>query len=170
MSSSKFQLWLGAVLEDGQRVMYRVTTLLYQGGRLSPDRYWQKRFGNDLTYKKHFNPDQRLLLDSCDWPGCYDIDTAAEVFDISLHWAVQQKLCGLNPSMPLYKNLANLVKIRNNAVHYPDQSGISSGEVKERLYELLEACTLVLDSLEDYVGTDLSSTKTVLRKSINKRL
>ncbi|XP_053644753.2 uncharacterized protein [Cherax quadricarinatus] len=172
MNQNKLALlqWQDAVQEEGQRVMYQVTTRLYQGKNLRPDYYWVENINSNQAYKKYFNNDQRQILESFHDSQNYDIEIAAREFDISLHWAVQQKFCKLNRLEVLYGYLERLVNMRNTNSHRSDHSGIPTSDLKEQLEELLKLCLDILSNLEDRTSDDLSSVKRDIRNSINKRL
>ncbi|KAK8736085.1 hypothetical protein OTU49_005228 [Cherax quadricarinatus] len=169
-SVSSIQVWDQAVLKQGQFVMYEVTTRLYQGGCLRPDRYWKMLGPSEQSYKEYFSYDQRKVLIPFNELENYDIQVAAREFDISLHWAVQRKFCNLVKSQPLYKRLQTLVTMRNNICHRHDDSDISSSELTTRLEQLLQLCQEILEYLERKAEVDLEHIKKVVESNINKMI
>lgn len=160
--------WHDAVQEEGQSVMKHVTSSLYQGGRLRPDYYWQSLYPKD-SFETHFTSHQQSIIKSYNPPTNYIINFASDGYDISLHWAIQKKLCGLKQTDLLYRKLNELVNIRNIDSHRTDYSGMSNGELRENLEELLELCMSIFTLLEEYPG-DHSRVKMRVVESISNRI
>nr|XP_045624169.1 uncharacterized protein LOC123774074 isoform X1 [Procambarus clarkii] len=157
------------VQTEGRKVMYEVTIRLYQGGTRRPDRYWHDLYGNNnnnQTFTKYFYSIQQTQLKSDYQPNDYDIKNAAKTFDVSLHWKVLKKFCGLKKSDELYKKLKKVAKMRNNVTHPNTDDDMSVSDATDKINELWKLCIDILNILQERIPYgNLTSVKNDVKNS-----
>ncbi|XP_045624169.2 uncharacterized protein [Procambarus clarkii] len=157
------------VQTEGRKVMYEVTIRLYLGGTRRPDRYWHDLYGNNnnnQTFTKYFYSIQQTQLKSDYQPNDYDIKNAAKTFDVSLHWKVLKKFCGLKKSDELYKKLKKVAKMRNNVTHPNTDDDMSVSDATDKINELWKLCIDILNILQERIPYgNLTSVKNDVKNS-----
>ncbi|KAK8728499.1 hypothetical protein OTU49_008985 [Cherax quadricarinatus] len=165
---SPWQRWHQAVREAGVAVMLHVTASLYVGGHLRPDIFFKSIQELGLEkYNAVFNKIQQKTIAKSGPAGNYDIAEAAlnEDFDITLHFRLQQHVCGLAPlnSHPWYNKrelenkLYRLNKLRNEVSHRTVE--ITEDQLDEKLRGLQELLFSILDHVDFLIDDNCLSVR-----------
>ncbi|CAL4071371.1 unnamed protein product, partial [Meganyctiphanes norvegica] len=143
-----FDTYRSAIYDEGTFTLSLVTENLYQGGNRRPDLFFKSEFG-EQKYKIMFNKEQQSTLES--YSGYFNIGNAAEDYDISLHYILQEHVCGLSPkghknweSKGTLENLLSIVRNKRNEVAHKN-SNISEQELQEKLDELKRLYSSIID-------------------------
>ncbi|XP_068212169.1 uncharacterized protein [Palaemon carinicauda] len=157
------------LLDDGRFVLQKVVDKLYRGGNQRPDVFFksnpklrQKNYDGIFTYE------QRQTIKGSGSCAGYDIESASELFDVSLLVLLAEHTCGLSQSDPLLKKVFELRNKRNKACHNGNQL-MTNAVLCDELDNLLDLYTDILDKLEERSYSDLSYDKMEIKRRIQKR-
>ncbi|XP_068212180.1 uncharacterized protein [Palaemon carinicauda] len=157
------------LLDDGRFVLQKVVDKLYRGGNQRPDVFFksnpklrQKNYDGIFTYE------QRQTINGSGSCAGYDIESASELFDVSLLVLLAEHTCGLSQSDPLLKKVFELRNKRNKACHNGNQL-MTNAVLCDELDNLLDLYTDILDKLEERSYSDLSYDKMEIKRRIQER-
>ncbi|CAL4131235.1 unnamed protein product, partial [Meganyctiphanes norvegica] len=170
---SPSDIYHSAIYEEGKLTLSVVTKHLYKGDTMGPDLYFKSKYGEE-KYKKVFKRPQQLTLER--YIGEFDIDTAVKNYDISLHYLLQEYLCGLSQkgSMQwqmkgtLENQLSKVHTIRNNVTH--QTLDMSEHVLRDKLIELAELYGDILNYVSSRTHHSIVHDRLRIMNSLNEKL
>ncbi|CAL4245616.1 unnamed protein product, partial [Meganyctiphanes norvegica] len=166
-------IYHSAIIEEGKLTLSVVTKHLYKGNSMGPDLYFKSIYGEE-KYKNVFIRPQQLTLER--YSGWFDINTAVKNYDISLHYLLQEYLCGLSPKgsiqWQMQGTLENLLRrvhsIRNTVSH--QTLHISKPELQDKLIELNELYGDILNYVSSRTHHSIIHERSRIMNSLNEKL